>query len=138
MVLMVFSILFLVLGLGALGYGIYDTVKVIKNPSPKTNDYSSIVKKLAIIDAGNAVAFTLCLVFFVLFKDFSLTGGEWVELILGGLIFGFSLAGFIHTFMIHYYCKEIAQKASMMERVIEIRGFLRRKTRELFNKDLDD
>jgi len=35
-------------------------------------------------------------------------------------------------------CKEIAQKASMMERVIEIRGFLRRKTRELFDKDLDD
>ena len=110
MVLMVFSIIFLVLGLGALGYGIYDAVKVIKNPSPKTNNYSSIVKKLAIIDAGNAVAFTLCLVFFVLFKDFSLTGGEWVELILGGLIFGFSIAGFIHAFMIHYYCKEIAQK----------------------------
>ena len=122
MAMLILMIVSLVVAVGVFAYSTYRARKVVKNPIPKTNDYLKEVKTLSLFNCGSAVAFTLALVFFVLHHKYDLLVGEWVELIIGGLVFGFSLTSFAHAFMLHYYGKEIEEKLNKYLFIFSVSG----------------
>ena len=110
MAFLVLMIIAVVAGVGVFAYATYGVRKLIKNPVPKTNNYPKEVKKLTLLNAGSAVAISLALVFNALYREYALNVGEWFELVIGGLVFAFSLTSFVHAFVLHYYGKEKEEK----------------------------
>ena len=110
MAFLVLMIIAVVAGVGVFAYATYGVRKLIKNPVPKTNNYPKEVKKLAIFNGCSAVAISLALVFNALYREYALKVGEWFELVIGGLVFAFSLTSFVHAFVLHYYGKEKEEK----------------------------
>ena len=98
MAALVLMILASVLAVGILGFGIFKMVKVIKSNTPLATNYPLEVKKLLFIATATSVATLLAFVFLVMYQGYKLSGGEWVELVFGSLMFGFGLPGFVYAF----------------------------------------
>ena len=107
MVALVFMIIAIIASLGLLSYGIYRCVKLVKSPTPRANNYPLEVRKLIYFSAATAVLMFLTFLFLSIFQGYYLTAGEWVELVIGSLLFGFSLPAAVYAFIIHYYGKEV-------------------------------
>lgn len=107
MVALVFMILFIAVALGLLSYGIYKCVKLVKSPTPRANNYPLETKKLIFLSIASSVATLLIFVMLCLYQKYFLNAGEWVQLVIGSLLFGFSLPAATFAFIVHYYGKEI-------------------------------
>lgn len=110
MVALIFMCLAIVGALGILGYGMYKTIKLVKSPTPRANNYPLEVKKLIYFNIASAVLVLLIFVLLSIFQNYHLKAGEWVELVFGSLLFGFSFPSWIDAFIIHYYGKEVPEK----------------------------
>ena len=109
MVSLVFMIISAVAALGLFSFGIYKCVMLAKSPTPRANNYPLETKKL--IYLSSALSFATLLIFLLLsvHHKYQMNAGEWIELILGSLIFGFSLPAAVYAFIVHYYGKEIPE-----------------------------
>ena len=107
LILMIISIL---ITFGLLGYGIYRTRSIVKSPTPLATKYDVESKKLGYLSIASSVSTLLIFIFLALFQKYHLTAGDYVQLILGSIIFGGALPAFIYSFFIHYYGKEIPKK----------------------------
>ena len=110
MVALVFMILFILVALGLLSYGVYKCVKLVKSPTPLANNYPLETKKLGLLSIASGVATLLVFVLLCSYQGYHLTGGEWVELVFGSMLFGFCLPAATYSFIIHYYGKEVPEK----------------------------
>lgn len=107
---LVMMIFFIVFSFGAFIYGIRRLMNVIKHPMPKTIDYHDEIKKLLYLVGGITVSVLLTFIFLSLYQGYSLNVGEWVELIIGSLLFGVSFPSAVFAFILHYYAKELDEK----------------------------
>lgn len=112
MAALVLMILSIVLSLGIFSYGIYKMYQVIKSHTPLATNYFKESKKMLFYSAATAVSVLLVFLFLALYHGYKLNAGEWVELLLGSLLFGFGLPVFVYAFFTHYYAKEIPQKVN--------------------------
>lgn len=110
MVALVFMILFIVVALGLLSYGIYKSVMLVKSPTPRATNYPLQAKKLGLLSIASGVATLLVFILLCNYQGYHLNAGEWVELIIGSLLFGHCLPAAIYSFIIHYYGKEVPEK----------------------------
>ena len=108
---LIFMTLFILIALGVFGYSIYQAIKIVKFPMPKTLDYFNEIKKLSLFVVGISISTALIFVFLALYQLYPLKGGDWVQLIFGSLIFGLTLPTFVLSFIIHYYGKEIDKRS---------------------------
>lgn len=107
---LVLMIIFIVAFIGLFGYSLYRVIQIIKHPQPKVIDYPNEIKFICYLLAGSGLASVLIFVFMSLNNLFPLNGGEWVELIIGSLLFGIALPSGINSFILHYYAKEVPEK----------------------------
>ena len=106
MINIIFASLFTVICLGVFGYGIYRTVKIIKNPMPGTIDYKKEIIKLSYLLLASSVASLVAFIFTSYAGSWSISVGEWFEMVFGSLLFAGSFEIFVYSFMLHYYGKE--------------------------------
>ena len=111
MVNMVFMILFFVIALAIFGYSIYRAVSLARHPMPKTIEYSKEIKRFIFFILGATISATIGFIFLCNYQGYLMNGGEWASLVFGSLIFSFSLATFVNSFIVHYYGKEIDKKS---------------------------
>lgn len=110
MVALVFMILSIALALGLLSFGVIKMVKFLKSNTPLATNYHFELKRLLFISIATSVSVLLSFVLLCIYQKYQLSAGEWVELIIGSLFFGFGLPAFIFSFFSHYYGKEIPEK----------------------------
>ena len=110
MVFLIFMILSLAYVAFGLGYGIYNLVKIVKSNMPGAIDYKKEIRKLLITAATIGGATLLTFFFLSLYQGYKLNAGEWIELLLGSLLFGGLLSGFIFIFVVNYYAKEVPEE----------------------------
>ena len=110
MVALVFMIIAIAGALGVASYSIYRAVRVVKSPTPRANNYPLEIKKMLCFNAAIAVLTMLIFIMLSIFQGYALKATEWAGIILGALLFGFSLPSAICIFIVHYYGKEIPEK----------------------------
>ena len=93
---LVLMIIFIIAFIGLFGYSLYRVIQIIKHPQPKVIDYPNEIKFICYLLVGSGLASVLIFVFMSLNNLFPLNGGEWVELIIGSLLFGIGLFSIIH------------------------------------------
>ena len=103
-------IIFIAVSVGLFGFSVYKTMTLVKHPQPKIIDYPNEIKRLAIIVGLTGLSTFLLFLFLSLYKEFPYTAGEWIELVLGSLLFGIALSGGVLSFILHYYAKELPEK----------------------------
>lgn len=103
-------IIFAIVSVALLGFAFYKSIKLVKNKIPNLINYPSEIKKLGYIDIATTVSFIALFIFYVTYNNFPLTGGEWVELIFGSMLFGLTVTTFFISFIVHYYGKELPKK----------------------------
>ena len=111
---LIFMIAFIVVTVGILGFGIYKVIQIVKNPMPKTINYIAEIKRLIFLLVASSVSTILLFVFLAKYQAYPLKAGEWVELIIGCLLFGTALPASINSFILHYYAKELPEKTKKM------------------------
>ena len=107
---LVFMILAIVLTLGIFVYGIYKMVQVIKSNTPLATNYPLEVKRMLFYSLATSISTMLIFIFLSMYQGYKLNAGEWVELIIGSMLFGCGLPAFVYAFFTHYYAKEIPEK----------------------------
>ena len=80
---------------------------MVKNPMPRTINYTLNARKLFYLLIADGVSTVLLFVFLSLFQSYPLTLLEWTELVGGSLFFGVSLPGFVYFFILRYWGKEV-------------------------------
>ncbi len=110
MTALVFMIIAIVLTLGIVGFGIYKVLKIIKSPTPLAINYHLEVLRLTYLALASMVSTVLIFALLAIYHEYPLKAGEWVELILGSMLFGFSLPAGVYTFILHYYSKAVPEK----------------------------
>jgi len=110
MVALVFMIIAIVSSLGVAIYSIYRSVKLVKSPTPRANNYPLEFKKVLCLSGVTAILTMLIFIMLSLYQGYALKASEWAGVVLGSLLFGFSFVAAINTFIIHYYGKEIPVK----------------------------
>lgn len=100
----------IVLTAGIVGFGIYKMTKVIKSNTPLATNYPKEVKRLLYLACASMVSTLLIFIFLATYQEYQLSAGEWVELVFGSMLFGFSLPALAYSFFTHYYAKEIPKK----------------------------
>lgn len=110
MVALVFMIIAIVSSLGVAIYSIYRSVKLVKSPTPRANNYPLEFKKVLCLSGVTAILTILIFIMLSLYQGYALKASEWAGVVLGSLLFGFSFVAAINTFIIHYYGKEIPVK----------------------------
>ena len=90
MVFMIFMILFIVAVVGIAGFEIFKAIKLIKNLAPKSINYPLEIRKFFFSLIAEAVAMTMLFMFLSLYMHYKMDAFEWVQLILGSAIFGFT------------------------------------------------
>ena len=111
MVSLIFMILFILTSVGIFAFSIYKAIGIVKFPMPKTLEYPKIIKKFLYFISGLAVSIMALFVFLAMWQNYPMKGGDWAQLIVGSLIFGFALPCFVLSFILHYYGKEIDPKS---------------------------
>ena len=107
---LVLMIIFIIALVGIFGYSIYRAVQIVKHPQPKLINYPSEIKTLCYLMIGTGIASVLLFLFMCLYNSFPYNAGEWVELIIGSLLFGTTFPSGVLSFMLHYYAKEVPEK----------------------------
>ena len=107
---MVLMIIFIAITLGLLGFSIYKAIGIVRFPMPKTIEYSKEIRKFFFLTLGISVANVMLFIFLVLFQEYQLSAGDWVQYLFGSLIFGFAFPCFVLSFILHYYAKEVDVK----------------------------
>jgi len=106
---MILFIIFMLIALAAFIYSLVTSIGAVKNKIMQIN-YPVLIKKLAVIGAVFVVTIVVALVGACLWNKYAMQGYEWVELILGGILFFSCLYITIQTFIVHYYGKSIPEK----------------------------
>ena len=106
-------ICFIVLSLGISGFEIYRAVKIVKNISPKTINYSLEIRKFAFGLLASSISTMMLFMFLALYQEYLLSPIEWVCLLIGSVIFGFTFPCSICAFILHYYGKELEEKIKL-------------------------
>ena len=109
---LVLMIIAIAMVLGLLGYSIYRLVKVVKSPTPLATNYPLEVKRQGLFALTSGVVTSLVFIFLAIFQSYPLKAGEWIEMILGSILFGTGLLTFVNAFVIHYYGKEVPEKTN--------------------------
>ena len=107
---LVLMIIFIIALVGIFGYSIYRAVQIVKHPQPKLINYPSEIKTLCYLLIGTGIASVLLFLFMSLYNSFPYNAGEWVELIIGSLLFGIAFPCGVLSFILHYYAKEVPEK----------------------------
>lgn len=103
-------IVFIVIALGLLGFSIFKTVQIVKNPMPKAVDYKAEIRKFFYIHLGISVATVMLFSFLAMWQAYPMKYYDWISYIFGCMLFGFDLPTFVIFFILHYYGKEIEPK----------------------------
>lgn len=110
---MAFLVLMIVAIVGiiaSLGYDIYCLVKIIKSNMPGAIDYKKEIKKFLINSLVTGGFTLLTFLFLSLYQGYKCNAGEWILILLGSLLFGGLLSGFINLFVLNYYAKEVSEE----------------------------
>ena len=104
--------MFAAFAIGAIAIGVLSFIEVRKLVISEMIDvdFKSFTKRIALFNAGFAVDFALMLVGGMLWAGFPADFLHWFKLIIGGLLFGFSLISAVQFFIIHYYGKNFTGK----------------------------
>ena len=104
--------MFVAFALGAIVVGVFSFIDVrsLVISEMIDVDFKKVTKKIALYNAGFAVNFAMMLVGGMLWAGFPADFLHWFKLIVGGLLFGFSLLTAVEFFVIHYYGKNFTGK----------------------------
>ena len=99
--------MFVAFAIGAIVIGVFSFLEVKNLVSSEMIEvnFKLVTKRIALYSAGFAADFTCMLVAGMLLGGFPADFLHWLKLILGGLLFGFSIITAIELFIIHYYGK---------------------------------
>ena len=107
---LVLMIIAIALVAGLFAFGMFKVVKLVKSPTPLANNYPLETKKLIYLCTAISISTLLVFLFLSIYHQYPLKAGEWVEVIIGSLLFGGGLASGIYAFSIHYYGKEVPEQ----------------------------
>ena len=104
--------MFVAFAIGAIVIGIFSfiDIKNLVTSEMIDVDFKKVTKKILLYNAGFAADFACMLVAGMLWGGFPADVLHWFKLIIGGLLFGFSLMTAVHFFIIHYYGKNFTGK----------------------------
>ena len=96
--------MFVAFAIGAIVIGVFSFLEVKNLVSSEMIEvnFKLVTKRIALYSAGFAADFTCMLVAGMLWGGFPADFLHWLKLILGGLLFGFSIITAIELFIIHY------------------------------------
>ena len=102
-----FIIMFVAFAIGAIVIGIFSfiDIKNLVTSEMIDVDFKKVTKKILLYNAGFAADFACMLVAGMLWGGFPADFLHWFKLIVGGLLFGFSIMTAVQFFIIHYYGK---------------------------------
>ena len=107
---LILMIVFIVAMVGIFGFSLYKTIQIVKHPQPKVINYPSEIRSLSYFVIATGVASIMTFLFMSLYNSFPYSAGEWVELIIGSILFGIGLPAGVICFILHYYAKEVPEK----------------------------
>ena len=103
---MVLAIIFLVLFAGCTGFSIYRTVSLVKSPMIEI-DFKKFLKETAFFVLGSVVTFLVASFGFYMWLKATPDFLHVFELVIGAILFIGPFLIAVHTFIIHYYGKNI-------------------------------
>ena len=119
----VFTSIFAAIFIAAIVVGLYFTIGLIKTPMIEV-DFKKHFIKVGITVIAGILAFIAASCFIYLILKASPSALYVIQLVLGGLLFSGGLLIAIHTFIIHYYGKNIPEKLDKWLFRIQIIGFV--------------
>jgi len=117
------TVVFLVLGLGVMGFAVYFGVRLTRQKETEPKDFRRKLLYVATISLGAGILFIITFVFLALHNqnDLGLTPlapFQWVFVILGTLLAFAGLSTFIPFFIIRYYKKSISSDIAKVIRLV--------------------
>ena len=119
----VFTSIFAALFIAATVVGLYFTISLVKTPMIEVN-YKKHFIKVGLTVIGGMIAFITASCFIYLILKASPSALYVIQLVLGGLLFSGGLLIAIHTFILHYYGRNIPEKLDKWLFRIQIIGFV--------------
>jgi len=119
----VFTSIFMAAFITAIVIGLYFTISLVKTPMIEV-DYKKHFIKVGTTVIGGIIAFVVASLFIYQILKATPTAGYVVQLVIGGILFSGGLLTAVHTFILHYYGRNIPEKLDKWLFRIQIIGFV--------------